>query len=52
MGERTHLELTREGKRELYALVRREASLDDLAGVVDVLRSLRTLFGLSDVSLD
>ena len=49
LGERTHLEFTREGKRELHALVQREASLDDLAGVVDVLRFLRALFGLSDV---
>ena len=50
-GDRTHFELTREGKRELHGLVHREASLDDLAGVVEVLRSLRGLFGLPDVAL-
>ena len=50
-GERTHFELTREGKRELHGLIHREASLEDVSGVVEVLRSLRGLFGFPDVTL-
>ena len=47
-GDRTHFDLTREGKRELHRLIHRQASLSDLAGVVEVLVSLRGLFGLPD----
>ena len=50
-GYRTHLDLTREGKRELHRLVQQEATLEDLTGVVDVLRALRALFGLPDILL-
>ena len=47
MGGRTHFELTREGKREFHRLIHREATLNDLAGIVDVVKSLRALFGLA-----
>lgn len=46
MGGRTHLELTREGKREFHRFIHREATLNDLDGIVDVVQSLRAIVGL------
>ena len=48
-GGRTHFELTRGGKREFHRLIHREATLNDLSGVVDVVRLLRALFGMPDI---
>ena len=52
MGGRTHFELARQGKRELHRLIHRDATLHDVTGVVDVIRSLRALFGLPDAIVE
>ena len=52
MGGRTHVELTREGKREFHRLIHREATPNDLDGIVDVVQSLRAMFGLIENNVE
>lgn len=43
---RVHWELTRKGKRELNRFAKRTATLEDMRGVIDTIRSLRFCLGL------
>jgi hypothetical protein len=43
---RTHWEFTRPGKFQLHQFVAQRATLDDLIGVVRVIRALRSYLGL------
>ena len=52
IGGRTHVELTREGKRELHRIIHREGTLTDLSGVVRIARTLRSIFGLPDLTVE
>ena len=49
-GDKTHHELAREGKVALHRLVQREATFEDLGGVVQVVRMLRSILGLQMLS--
>lgn len=42
-GGKTHYEFTKEAKNELHKLIHREATLDDLAGVVEVISMIRSM---------
>jgi hypothetical protein len=46
-GDKTHYELTVSGKTALHRLVQTESTLEDLDGVVEVVKMVRTLLGLS-----
>lgn len=50
-GRRTHYEITRNGKAELHRLANRQASLADLVGVIEIVRSVRSMFGLPDIAI-
>ena len=50
LGGKTHYELTRFGKATFHRLVQHEATLDDLLGVVEVVRTVRSMIGLADVA--
>lgn len=45
-GDKTHYELTRDGKNALHRLVLQEATIDDLADVVQIVRMIRSILGL------
>lgn len=45
-GGKTHHELTRDGKTALHRLARREATLEDLSGIAQIVRMLRSVMGL------
>lgn len=45
-GNKTHHELTTTGKTALHRLVRREAILEDLANIVQIVRMIRSILGL------
>lgn len=49
-GEKTHYDLTRNGKRELHRIAHDEGTLNDLMGVVDIVRTVRSMIGLPDVA--
>lgn len=49
MDGRTHFDLTGNGKKELHRLVHREATLNDLIGVVEIVRTVRSMLNLADV---
>lgn len=49
LGGRTHFNLTKNGKTELHRLVHREATLVDLMGIVEIVRTVRSMLGLPDV---
>lgn len=44
--DKTHYELSREGKAAFHRFVHQEATLEDLAGVVDIVRMIRSMLGL------
>lgn len=46
-GGKTHHEFTNEAKTALHRLVRQEATLQDLEGLVAIVRMLRSMLGLS-----
>jgi hypothetical protein len=48
--DKTHHELTRDGKTALHRLVQREATLVDLAGVVEIVSMLRSMLVLQPPS--
>lgn len=46
-GGKIHHEFTAEGKTALHRLVQREATLEDLAGLVAIVRMIRSMLGLA-----
>lgn len=50
LGGRVHYDLTRNGKFELHRIAQAEATLNDLMGIVDIVRSVRSMMGLPDVT--
>ncbi len=45
-SDKTHYEVTKEGKIALHRLSQREATLEDLASVVEIVKMLRSILGL------
>lgn len=49
-GGKTHHEFTTDAKAALHRLAQQEATLDDLAGVVAIVRMIRSIFGLTGLA--
>jgi hypothetical protein len=47
---RTHYDLTRRGKTELHRIAQDSATLEDLMGIVNIVRTVRSMVGLPDVA--
>lgn len=45
-SDKTYHELTKDGKIALHRLVQREATLEDLIGVVRIVAMIRSMLGL------
>lgn len=49
-SDKIHHELTRDGKIELHRLAHKEATLEDLAGVVEIVKMLRSILALQVIA--